>query len=236
MDSSWVRKEIQIAQKAKLPVTLVIVRACLLPADLVGFPFIPANQGFNQERVRLEILDQLLDRKRDAAARLDAATREQLGREKACDDFMREYPAIVQKLDKVRDQPLRTIELEIARTSVPTPGTKIILQLDIDGWLFSRPLEFIVAPWQDREALPRRQKSRMWIYGGDSNKRPLVVCAMAWYDRFEVRAATKPPPIWHRALSPTLSNSMANRSLLPGPVRSCSASGASVATIALRQE
>ena len=135
VDSSWVRKEIQIAQKAKLPVTLVIVRACLLPADLVGFPFIPANQGFNQERVRLEILDQLLDRKRDAAARLDAATREQLGRrEKACDDFMREYPAIVQKLDKVRDQPLRTIELEIARTSVPTPGTKIILQLDIDGW------------------------------------------------------------------------------------------------------
>ena len=73
--------------------------------------------------------------------------------------------------------------------------------------------------------MPRRQKSRMWTLRSWIPERPLVVCAMAWSDGSRSGRQTKPPPIWHRALSPTLSNSMANRSLLPGPVRSCSASG-----------
>lgn len=187
VDSTWVRREIEIAGAADLPVTLVIIRACRLPKNLEGLPFIPAHQGFDQDRVRLEILDRLLGRRRDSVARLDAVTREQLGREQACDDFFREYPAIIQKLEKVRDRRLLTVKLEIARTSVPVAGTKIVVQVDIDGGLFSRPLEFIVAPWQERGSFLEDARIQDVDFTALDPTRPLVVCTLAWYDRFEVR-------------------------------------------------
>jgi hypothetical protein len=189
VESDWVRREIGIAQAADLPVTLVIIRACQLPKDLEGLPFIPANQGFDQDRIRLEILDRLLGRAGDAGARLDAATREQLAKEKACDDFLREYPAIVEKLEKISDRPLRTLKLEVARTSLPAIGTKIIVQLDIDGNLFARPLEFILVPWQESGSFPEEGRIQDVDFTALDPTRPLVVCALAWYDRFEVKVA-----------------------------------------------
>src|SRR4029077_12716793 len=122
-------------------------------------------------------------------ARLDAATREQLGREQACDDFLHEYPAIIKKLEKVRDRRLRTVKLEIARTSVPAAGTKIVVQLDIDGGLFARPLEFILAPWQESGSFSEEARIEDVDFTALDPTRPLVVCALAWYDRFEVRTA-----------------------------------------------
>ena len=125
----------------------------------------------------------------NARARLDAATREQLGREQACDDFLREYPAIVQKLEKVRDRRLRTVTLEIARTSAPAPGTKIIVQIDIDSGLFARPLEFILAPWRESGSFSEEARIQDIDFTALDPARPLTVCALSWYDRFEVRAA-----------------------------------------------
>ena len=186
--SRWVDYEIEhaLARQAQgLLMLPVILRPCAIPDKLAALVGLDATAGFDEEVVRLRLLRAV----RGAATvedsvLLDAGKRVELAQRALCDAADLALPGVAAEIDRVRNEPIREVVLEVGLETFPVAAV-VELRLVLDP-LWTRPMSWFFAryregaTWPGGFAFPEPPYTDYY-----KDRRPRIACAFRWFDRVE---------------------------------------------------
>jgi hypothetical protein len=148
VESPYVLEEIKYALAAEakgLRVMPVIVRAAPIPEQLADVVAIDATRGLEDAAVALRIRRALGGDVEEGVV-LDAVRRAEFADRAAVEAAEAAFPALRESLDRVIDEPIRSLSVSVDQDTWPgTSGAVIEFVLEID--IFTGPLSILLAPY-----------------------------------------------------------------------------------------
>jgi hypothetical protein len=153
--SRWVQQEIEHARQAEakgVKLLPVLLRPTAIPESLKDIVAIDATRGLDDPAVDVR-LQQFFGGNVPEGVRLDAFNRSELADRAARDNAEAAFPSLREQLERVWDQPLRELTLEIDHAEWPDDdGSQLEIVIDLDFKLGSA--RFVLAPFVEAATWP----------------------------------------------------------------------------------
>lgn len=181
--SQWVELEIDHAlarAEAGTRILPVILRPCTIPPRLDRIVGIDAIDGLDSDPVRLRIVRAVRGQAAvDDTVLLDTAYRAQMEVRDVQARADRELPTVAAELDRVRDQPIRELQLSLADdTFAAHPGKLLEVRLHLDP-LWNAPMSLWIAGYREGGTWPAALGFSEPPYTGFRG-RPRIDAKFAW--------------------------------------------------------
>jgi len=186
--SRWVGEEIATALAARkdgLRVLPVILRPCLIPAQLDNIVGFDASEGLDNEAVRLRLARAVCGEAAvDEGVLLDAANRVLLANKEIVQRAEAELPGVAQQIAPLAGQAIRSVSLAIRPETLPEDANVILeLQLQLDR-LFSGSMSFYIARYREGRTWPEEFGFREPPFSEFFlTERPRLDVQFKWFDR-----------------------------------------------------
>lgn len=188
VESRWVGEEIATALAARkdgLRVLPIILRPCLIPAQLDNIVGFDASEGLDNEAVRLRLARAVCGEAAvDEGVLLDAANRVLLANKETVLRAEAELPGVAAEITPLAGQAIRAVSLAIRPETLPEdPNVILEVQLQVDR-LFSGSMSFYIARYREGQTWPEDFGFREPPFNEFFlSERPRLDVQFKWFDR-----------------------------------------------------